>query len=259
MPDGTRRFKIKKQDGSFQEIAHFMGTSTFSEYTVVADISLCKVGNEKAGLDKVCLLGCGISTGYGAAINTAKVWEGSTCAIWGLGAVGLAVAMGCRRQGATRVIGIDINEEKFKDCAKFGITETLNPKTLKDKSIVAHLQETCDGGPDFTFECIGNVRTMRDALEATHKGWGESVVIGVAGAGQEISTRPFQLVVGRVWRGSAFGGWKSVEQVPGLVTEYMEGKMMLDEFITQNMKFDEINEAFDLMHHGKSLRSVLEF
>jgi len=259
MPDGTRRFKCEKADGTTVELAHFMGTSTFSEYTVVADISLCKVGNDKADMGKVCLLGCGISTGYGAAINTAKVEEGDTVAIWGLGAVGLAVAMGCRRQKAGRVIGIDINPSKFNDAAKFGITECINPADLKDKTIVAHLQEICDGGPDFTFECIGNVKVMRDALEATHKGWGVSVVIGVAGSGQEISTRPFQLVVGRVWKGCAFGGWKSVDSVPNLVTEYMNGDLMIDEFVTHEMGLDKINDAFHLMHEGKSLRSVINF
>jgi len=259
MPDGTRRFKCEKADGSVVELAHFMGTSTFSEYTVVAAMSLCKVGNDKAELDKVCLLGCGISTGYGAAINTAKVEEGTTVAIWGLGAVGLAVAMGCREQKAGRVIGIDINSKKFEGAEKFGITECINPNDLKDTNIVSHLQEICDGGPDFTFECIGNVNVMRQALEASHKGWGQCIIIGVAGSGQEISTRPFQLVVGRVWKGTAFGGWKSVDSVPKLVDDYMNGKLMIDEFITHTMGLDEINNAFDLMHKGESLRSVINF
>lgn len=259
MPDSTRRFKCKKADGSVVELYHFMGVSSFSEYTVVADISLCKVGDDRAPLSKVCLLGCGLSTGYGAAINTAEVDEGSTCAIWGLGAVGLAVAMGCRKQKAKRIIGIDINPEKFKGVEKFGITECLNPKDLGDKSIVTHLQEECDGGPDYTFECIGNVNIMRQALEATHKGWGTSVIIGVAGAGKEIATRPFQLVVGRVWKGCAFGGWKSVDSVPKLVQDYLAGDLMIDEFVTHEMGLEKINHAFHLMHVGESLRSVINY
>lgn len=258
MPNGTSRFTCTK-DGKEHTLAHFMGVSSFAEYTVVADISLCKVGDDRAALDKVCLLGCGLSTGYGAAINTAKVDAGSTCAIWGLGAVGLAVAMGCRKMGATRIIGIDINEDKFKGAEKFGITETLNPMKLGDEDIVAYLQRVCDGGPDFTFECIGNVNIMRQALEATHKGWGVSVVIGVAASGKEIATRPFQLVVGRVWKGCAFGGWKSVDSVPKLVQDYLKGDMMIDEFITHTLPFEQINEGFKLMHDGKSLRAVLEF
>jgi len=204
-------------------------------------------------------LGCGISTGYGAVLNTAKVEEGTTVAVWGLGAVGLAVGMGAKDAGATRIIGIDINPEKFEQSKTFGFTECINPNDLKDENIVQHLQRICDGGPDYTFECVGNVHLMRQALEATHKGWGVSVVIGVAGSGQEISTRPFQLVVGRVWKGSAFGGWKSVDDVPKLVKRYMEGRMMLDEFVTQEMKWNEVNEVFDLMHAGKSLRSVLSY
>jgi len=259
MPNGTKRFSCKKADGSVVELAHFMGCSTFSKYTVVADISLCKVGNDKAEMSRVCLLGCGISTGYGAVLNTAKVDEGSTVAVWGLGAVGLAVGMGAREAGASKIIGIDINSDKFEVAKKFGFTDFVNPTELKDETIVQYLQREYDGGPDYTFECVGNVHLMRQALEAAHKGWGISVVIGVAGSGQEISTRPFQLVVGRVWMGSAFGGWKSVEQVPDLVNRYMEGRLMLDEFVTQEMKYNEVNEVFDLMHAGKSLRSVLSY
>jgi len=253
MPDGTSRFTCKGKT-----LYHFMGCSTFSEYTVVAEISVTKVVDE-APMDKVCLLGCGISTGYGAAINTAKVEAGSICAIWGLGAVGLAVALGCKAQGASRIIGVDLNESKFEPAKKFGVTEFVNPKNLSGKTIVEHLQEITDGGCDYTFECIGNIHTMRQALESCHKGWGESVVIGVAGAGQEISTRPFQLVTGRVWRGSAFGGWKSRSGVPKLVADYMSGKLLVDEFVTAKMTLEQINEAFQAMHDGKVLRTVIDF
>jgi len=252
MPDGTSRFTCKGKS-----LFHFMGCSTFSEYTVVAAISVCKV-DDKAPLDKVCLLGCGISTGYGAALNTAKVEAGSSCAVWGLGAVGLAVLMGCQRAGATRIIGIDINPDKFEVAKQFGATECVNPKDF-DKPIQEVLCQMTDGGLDYTFECIGNVGTMRAALESCHKGWGESTILGVAAAGQEISTRPFQLVTGRVWRGSAFGGYKSVSGVPKLVDDYLAGKLKVDEFITHNMGLDKINEAFDLMHAGKSIRSIVHF
>lgn len=252
MPDGTARFTCRGQ-----KLFHYMGASTFSEYSVVADISVCKV-NEKAPLDKVCLLGCGISTGYGAALNTAKVEKGSVCAVWGLGAVGLATIMGCKAAGASRIIGIDINEDKFKVAGEFGATECVNPKSSQDP-IQTVITNMTDGGCDYTFECIGNVHTMRAALEACHKGWGVSTIIGVAGAGQEISTRPFQLVTGRVWKGTAFGGWKSVEGVPKLVDEYLAKKLKIDEFITHTMKLNEINDAFDLMHQGKSLRAVVYF
>uniref|UniRef100_A0A8C7PNT1 S-(hydroxymethyl)glutathione dehydrogenase n=1 Tax=Oncorhynchus mykiss TaxID=8022 RepID=A0A8C7PNT1_ONCMY len=252
MPDNTSRFTCKGK-----QLFHFMGTSTFSEYTVVADISVAKV-DEKAPLDKVCLLGCGISTGYGAALNTAKVEPGSTCAIFGLGAIGLAVIMGCKVAGATRIIGVDINPDKFDKGKEFGATELVNPKD-HSKPIQEVLVEMTDGGVDYSFECIGNVAIMRAALEACHKGWGESIIIGVAGAGQEISTRPFQLVTGRVWRGTAFGGWKSVDSVPKLVTDYMNKKLKVDEFVTHTLPFDQINEGFDLMHAGKSIRTVLKF
>lgn len=251
MPDGTSRFTCKGQS-----LYHFMGCSTFAEYTVVAGVSICKV-DPAAPLDKVCLLGCGISTGYGAALNTANVQPGNTVAIWGLGAVGLAVAMGCRERGASRVIGVDINPDKFEPAKKFGVTEFVNPKDL-DRPVQQVLAEMTDGGLDFTFECIGSVHTMRAALESCHKGWGESVIIGVAAAGQEISTRPFQLVTGRVWKGTAFGHWKSRDAVPQLVHKYMEGKMMVDEFVTFNFPMTEINEAFKVMHEGKALRSVVQ-
>ncbi|KAK9744635.1 Zinc-binding dehydrogenase [Popillia japonica] len=222
--------------------AHFMGCSTFSEYTVVCDISVVKV-NEAAPLDKVCLLGCGVPTGYGAALNTAKVEPGSTCAIFGLGAVGLAVAMGCKAAGASRIIGIDINPAKFEIAKKFGATEFVNSKDY-EKPIQEVLVELTDGGLDYTFECIGNVQLMRAALEACHKGWGVSVVVGVAGAGQEISTRPFQLVTGRVWKGTAFGGWKSRDSVPDMVDKYIQKKLMLDEFVTQNLEFSQLINIF---------------
>ncbi|XP_052769903.1 alcohol dehydrogenase class-3-like isoform X2 [Mya arenaria] len=250
MPNGTSRFTCKGQT-----VYHFMGCSSFSEYTVVADISVCKV-NPAAPLEKVCLLGCGISTGYGAALNTAKVEEGSTCAVWGLGAVGLAVVMGCRAAGAKRIIGVDINKDKFEIAKKFGCTEFVNPKE-HDKPIQSVMVEITGGGCDYTFECIGNVATMRAALESCHKGWGVSTIIGVAAAGQEIATRPFQLVTGRTWKGTAFGGWKSVESVPVLVERYLKKEVMVDEFVTHNMPLSDINEAFDLMHAGKSIRAVV--
>ncbi|XP_014247527.1 alcohol dehydrogenase class-3 [Cimex lectularius] len=252
MPDSTSRFSCNGK-----QLFHFMGCSTFSEYTVVAEISIAKV-NEKAAMNKVCLLGCGVSTGYGAALNTAKVESGSNCAIWGLGAVGLAVAMGCKAAGASRIIGVDTNPDKFAAGKKLGCTECINPKDF-DKPIHEVLIDMTDGGLDFTFECVGNVMTMRSALEACHKGWGTSVIIGVAAAGQEISTRPFQLVTGRTWKGSAFGGWKSRDSVPKLVEDYLQGKIDLDSFVTHELKFEEINEGFDLLHSGKSLRTVLTY
>lgn len=252
LPDGTTRFTCKGQ-----QVYHFMGTSTFSEYTVVAEISLCKI-DEAAPLEKVCLLGCGIPTGYGAALNTAKVEKGSSCAIWGLGAVGLAAAMGCKAAGATRIIGVDINPAKFKLGEQFGCTEFVNPNDY-DKPIQQVLIEKTEGGLDYTFECVGNVMTMRAALESSSRGWGVSVIIGVAESGREISTRPFQLVTGRTWKGTAFGGWKSVESVPKLVTSYMNKELMIDEFITHTMPVDKINEAFTLMHEGKSIRSIVNF
>ncbi|GAB1609481.1 alcohol dehydrogenase class-3 [Argonauta hians] len=251
MPDGTSRFKCKGKD-----VFHFMGCSTFSEYTVVAEISIAKV-NPVAQLDKVCLLGCGISTGYGAALNTAGVDKGSTCAIWGLGAVGLAVAMGCKVAGATRIIGIDINDSKFEIAKKFGVTEFVNPKS-HSKPIQQVICELTDGGCDYTFECIGNVNIMRAALESCHKGWGTSVIVGVAAAGEEISTRPFQLVTGRVWKGTAFGGFKSRDSVPKLVEDYINKKLLLDDFVSHKLPIKQINEAFDLMHKGESIRAVLD-
>ncbi|XP_046584789.1 alcohol dehydrogenase class-3-like [Haliotis rubra] len=250
MPDGTSRFTCKGK-----QLYHFMGTSTFSEYTVVAEISVAKV-DDGAPLDKVCLLGCGISTGYGAALNTANVDAGSTCAVWGLGAVGLAVIMGCKKAGASRIIGIDINPDKFETARQFGATEFVNPKD-HERPIQQVLVEMTDGGLDYTFECIGSVATMRAALESCHKGWGVSTIIGVAAAGQEISTRPFQLVTGRVWKGSAFGGWKSRDSVPKLVLEYMKKELKVDEFVSFTFPLEQVNTAFDYMHSGKSIRSVV--
>lgn len=252
MPDGSTRFKCQGK-----ELFHFMGCSTFSEYTVLAEISLAKV-NDSAPLDKVCLLGCGITTGYGAALNTAKVEEGSNVAVWGMGAVGLAVVMGCKRAGAKRIIAVDINPTKEKIAREFGATEFFNPRD-HDRPTQQVLVEMTDGGLDYTFECVGNIHTMRAALEACHKGWGESIIIGVAASGQEISTRPFQLVTGRVWKGSAFGGYKSRDCVPKLVEEYQAGHLKIDEFITHHFPVDEINDAFKAMHDGTAIRAIVNF
>ena len=234
-----------------------MGTSTFSEYTVLPEISVAKIRKD-APLEKACLLGCGITTGVGAVRNTAKVTKGSSVAVWGLGAVGLAVIQGASLAGASRIIGIDLNEKKFEIAKQFGATECVNPSKF-DKPIQQVLGEMTDGGLDYTFEAIGNIKTMRAALESCHKGWGESTIIGVAGSGQEISTRPFQLVTGRVWRGSAFGGVKGRSQLPGMVDEYMEGKLKVDEYITRTYDFKEINQVFDDLHDGKLIRGVLLF
>ena len=250
MPDGTSRFS---KDG--EPIYHYMGCSTFSEYTVLPEISLAKV-NKSAPLEEVCLLGCGVTTGMGAVLNTAKVKEGDTVAIFGLGGIGLSAIIGARMAGASRIIGIDINESKFDLAKQLGATDLVNPKNF-DKPIQEVIVEMTDGGVDYSFECIGNVNVMRSALECCHKGWGESVIIGVAGAGQEISTRPFQLVTGRVWRGSAFGGVKGRSELPGIVERYLEGEFGLQEFITHTMGLDGINDAFDLMHKGESIRSVV--
>lgn len=252
MPDGTTRFY---KDG--QPIFHYMGCSTFSEFTVLPEISLAKV-NPDAPLEEVCLLGCGVTTGMGAVLNTAKVEEGDNVAIFGLGGIGLSAIIGAKMAGAKRIIGIDINESKYELAKKLGATDCINPKD-HDRPIQDVIVEMTDGGVEYSFECIGNVDVMRSALECCHKGWGESVVIGVAGAGQEISTRPFQLVTGRVWRGSAFGGVKGRSELPDIVNRYMAGEFALDDFITHTMGLDKINEAFDLMHQGKSIRSVIHF
>ncbi|MGY6040262.1 S-(hydroxymethyl)glutathione dehydrogenase/class III alcohol dehydrogenase [Aeromonas sp. AE23HZ002T15] len=252
MPDGTTRFS---KDG--QPIYHYMGTSTFSEYTVLPEISIAKV-DPAAPLEEVCLLGCGVTTGIGAVMNTAKVKEGESVAIFGLGGIGLSAIIGARLAKAGRIIAIDINESKFALARKLGATDCINPNDF-DKPIQEVIVEMTDGGVDFSFECIGNVKVMRAALECCHKGWGESVIIGVAGAGQEISTRPFQLVTGRVWRGSAFGGVRGRSELPSYVQRYMQGEFRLDDFITHTMALEQINEAFELMHEGKSIRSVIHY
>ena len=252
MPDGTTRFS---KDG--QPIYHYMGTSTFSEYTVLPEISIAKV-DPAAPLEEVCLLGCGVTTGIGAVMNTAKVKEGESVAIFGLGGIGLSAIIGARLAKAGRIIAIDINESKFELARKLGATDCINPNDY-DKPIQEVIVELTDGGVDFSFECIGNVKVMRAALECCHKGWGESVIIGVAGAGQEISTRPFQLVTGRVWRGSAFGGVRGRSELPSYVQRYMQGEFRLDDFITHTMPLEQINEAFDLMHEGKSIRTVIHY
>lgn len=252
MPDGTTRFY---KDG--QPIYHYMGCSTFSEYTVLPEISLAKV-NKSAPLEEICLLGCGVTTGMGAVMNTAKVEAGATVAIFGLGGIGLSAIIGATMAKASRIIGIDINEGKFELAKKLGATDCINPKHY-DKPIQQVIVELTDGGVDYSFECIGNVNVMRSALECCHKGWGQSVIIGVAGAGQEISTRPFQLVTGRVWKGSAFGGVKGRSELPGIVERYLAGEFKLDDFITHTMPLEQINDAFELMHEGKSIRSVIHY
>lgn len=252
MPDGTTRFSA-----GGKAIHHYMGTSTFSEYTVLPEIALAKI-NKEAPLDKVCLLGCGVTTGIGAVMNTAKVEPGSTVAIFGLGGIGLSAIIGAKMAGAERIIGIDINTDKFDMARKLGATDCVNPKEY-DAPIQEVIVELTDGGVDYSFECIGNVNVMRSALECCHKGWGESVIIGVAGAGEEISTRPFQLVTGRVWRGSAFGGVKGRSQLPDYVERYLQGDIPMDPFVTHTMGLNDINKAFDLMHEGKSIRSVILF
>ena len=252
MPDGTRRFKVNGK-----EIYHYMGCSTFSEYTVVPEIALAKISKE-APLDMACLLGCGVTTGIGAVINTAKVKAGSSVAVFGLGTVGLSVIQGAVMAKAEQIIAIDINPEKEAIARSMGATDFVNPKDVNG-SMPEFLQEMTDGGVDYSFDCTGNVHVMRDALESTHMGWGVSTVIGVAGAGQEISTRPFNLVVGRQWIGSAFGGVKGRTEIPGLVEQYMQGDIELNSLVTHSMPLEEINTAFDLMHEGKSIKSVITF
>ncbi len=252
MPDGTTRFSYNGEP-----IHHYMGCSTFSEYTVVNEISLAKI-NSEANPEQVCLLGCGVTTGIGAVHNTAKVKAGDTVAVFGLGGIGLAVIQGAVQAGASRILAIDTNPGKFELATSMGATDCINPKD-HDRPIQDVIVEMTDGGVDFSFECIGNVDVMRAALECCHKGWGESVIIGVAGAGQEIRTRPFQLVTGRVWRGSAFGGVKGRTQLPGMVEDAMAGRIDLEPFVTHTMGLEQINEAFDLMHEGKSIRSVIHY
>jgi len=252
MPDGTSRFS---KDG--ETIYHYMGTSTFAEYSVIAEISLVKV-NPEAPLDKVCLLGCGVTTGIGAVLNTAKVEKDSTIAVFGLGGIGLSVIQGAVMAGAKKIIAVDINEDKFEIAKKLGATDFVNPKEF-DNPIQEVIIEMTDGGVDYSFECIGNVELMNAALECCHKGWGESIIIGVAGGQDKISTRPFQLVTGRVWKGSAFGGVKGRSQLPEYVEMYLSGEINLDDMVTFTMPLDEINDAFKYMHEGKSIRSVVKF
>ena len=250
MPDGTSRFSCNGKS-----LYHYMGTSTFSEYSIIAEVSLAKI-NPSAPLDKVCLLGCGVTTGIGAVINTAKVNAGDSVAIFGLGGIGLSVVQGAVMAKAGRIIAVDTNPDKFEMARQLGATDFVNPSDYSDP-IQDVIVDMTDGGVDYSFECVGNVSLMRAALECCHKGWGESIIIGVAGAGQEISTRPFQLVTGRVWRGTAFGGVKGRSQLPGMVDQYMSGEIKLDEFITYTLPLESINQAFDYMHAGKSIRSVI--
>ncbi|MGB3616474.1 MAG: S-(hydroxymethyl)glutathione dehydrogenase/class III alcohol dehydrogenase [Elainellaceae cyanobacterium] len=252
MPDGTSRFSL-----GGKPLYHYMGTSTFANYTVLPEIAVAKI-REDAPFEKVCYIGCGVTTGVGAVINTAKVEPGANVIVFGLGGIGLNVIQACRMVGANQIIGVDINPDKKAIAESFGMTHFVNPKEVEGE-LVPYLVDLTGGGADYTFECVGNVRLMRQALEACHKGWGESVVIGVAGAGEEISTRPFQLVTGRVWRGSAFGGARGRTDVPKIVDWYMDGKLNIDDLITHVMPVEQVNDAFELMHKGESIRTVLTF
>src|SRR5690242_16045750 len=251
MPDGTSRFRIGKQ-----QLYHYMGCSTFSNFTVLPEIALAKV-REDAPFDKICYIGCGVTTGIGAVIYTAKVWPGANVAVFGLGGIGLNVIQGAKMVGADKIIGIDLNPQKRAMAEKFGMTHFVNPDVVGRDKVVQAIVDLTGGGADFSFECIGNVHTMRQALECCHRGWGESIIIGVAGSGQEISTRPFHLVTGRVWKGTAFGGARGRTDVPKIVDWYMDRKINIDDLITHTMPLDRINVAFDLMHEGKSIRSVV--
>ena len=252
MPDGTSRFSLNGKP-----ILHYMGTSTFSEFTVLPEIAVAKI-NPQAPLDKVCLLGCGITTGIGAVLNTAKVQPGSTVAVFGLGGIGLSVVQGAVMAKAARILAIDTNPAKFEMARALGATDCINPQDY-DRPIQQVVVDLTDGGVDYSFECIGNVNVMRSALECCHKGWGESIIIGVAGAGQEIATRPFQLVTGRVWRGTAFGGVKGRSQLPGYVERYLSGEIKVDEMVSAVLPLERINDAFALMHEGKVIRSVIRY
>ncbi|MGB1036647.1 MAG: S-(hydroxymethyl)glutathione dehydrogenase/class III alcohol dehydrogenase [Candidatus Puniceispirillales bacterium] len=252
MPDGTSRFSMNGKP-----IFHYMGTSTFANHTVLPEIALAKI-NPAAPFDKVCYIGCGVTTGIGAVINTAKAEPGCNAVVFGLGGIGLNVLQGLKLIGANMIVGVDMNNDKKAWGEKFGMTHFVNPNDVSG-DLAAHLVELTGGGADYSFECIGNTSVMRTALECCHKGWGESIIIGVAGAGQEISTRPFQLVTGRSWRGTAFGGARGRTDVPKIVDWYMEGKIHIDEMITHTMPLTEINTAFDLMHEGKSIRSVVTY
>lgn len=251
MPDGTSRFSLNGDT-----VLHYMGTSTFANYTVLPEIAVAKIRKD-APFDKVCYIGCGVTTGLGAVMNTAKVEPGANIAVFGLGGIGLNVIQGARMVGANRIIGVDLNPAKKALAEQFGMTDFVNPKDVDD--VTAAIVDMTDGGVDYSFECIGNVDVMRQALECCHKGWGESIIVGVAGSGQEIGTRPFQLVTGRVWRGTAFGGAKGRTDVPKIVDWYMDGKINIDDLITHTMPLEEINTAFDLMHEGESIRSVVVY
>jgi S-(hydroxymethyl)glutathione dehydrogenase / alcohol dehydrogenase len=253
MPDGTTRFRLRGEP-----VLHYMGTSTFSNYTVLPEIAVAKI-REDAPFDKVCTIGCGVTTGIGAVLNTAKVEPGSNVVVFGLGGIGLNVIQGARMAGADRIIGVDLNPGRRPIAEKFGMTQFLNPDEVGRDKVVEAIVEATDGGADYSFECIGNVDVMRQALECCHRGWGQSIIIGVAGAGQEIRTRPFQLVTGRVWKGTAFGGAKSRRDVPKIVDWYMRGKIRIDDLITHRLPLERINDAFDLMHRGESIRSVVSF
>jgi len=253
MPDGTSRFSI-----GGKPILHYMGCSTFANFTVLPEIALAKIRPD-APFDKVCYIGCGVTTGIGAVVRTAAVEPGSKVVVFGLGGIGLNVIQGARLVGADMIVGVDMNESKKALAEQFGMTHFVNPRDMKESEVVPHLVALTKGGADYTFECIGNVKTMRQALECAHKGWGESIIIGVAPAGAEISTRPFQLVTGRSWRGTAFGGMRGRTDVPQIVYWYMDGKIDLDSLITHTMPLDRINEGFDLMHEGKSIRSVVTY
>ena len=252
MPDGSSRFSLNGE-----KLLHYMGCSTFSNYTVLPEIALAKIRGD-APFDKVCYIGCGVTTGIGAVVNTAKMEPGANAVVFGLGGIGLNVIQGARMVGANRIVGVDINPEKRALAEKFGMTDFVNPKEVEG-DLVPYLVDLTGGGADYSFECIGNVNTMRQALECAHKGWGVSVIIGVAGAGQEISTRPFQLVTGRTWKGTAFGGARGRTDVPRIVDWYMDGKINIDDLITHTMSLEEINNGFDLMHQGKSIRSVVVY
>ena len=252
MPDGTSRFSLNGK-----KIFHYMGTSTFSNFTVLPEIALAKI-NKSAPFDKVCYIGCGVTTGLGAVMNTAKAEPGCRAVVFGLGGIGLNVIQGLRMIGAEMIVGVDTNSDKKSWGEKFGMTDFVNPKEIKG-DLTEHLVELTGGGADYSFECIGNTDIMRIALECAHKGWGESIIIGVAGAGQEINTRPFQLVTGRVWKGTAFGGARGRTEVPKIVDWYMQGKIEIDSMITHVLKFEDINKGFDLLHEGKSIRSVVTF
>jgi S-(hydroxymethyl)glutathione dehydrogenase/alcohol dehydrogenase len=258
MPDGTSRFRCENAGVGANAVFHYMGCSTFSNFTVLPEIALAKV-REDAPFDKICYIGCGVTTGIGAVIYTANVWPGANVAVFGLGGIGLNVIQGARMIGADRIVGIDLNPSKRAIAETFGMTDFINPDEVGRDKVVQAVIDLTGGGADFSFECIGNVHTMRQALECCHRGWGESIIIGVAASGQEISTRPFQLVTGRIWRGTAFGGARGRTDVPKIVDWYMEGKINIDDLITHKLPLDRINEGFDLMHEGKSIRAVVEY